>query len=132
MTRKRIDTYNYWGPEHHALLVFCAKKSFWMFGLGDRISSTEIDELVNVGWLRTLRRRREDQLHGCGAYTICHMMEYLRYSATGVSDFKRKRYGTMTQVGEVPDTACTQLTPLEMAIAKEELKLMVQDGLPSQ
>ena len=119
MTCKRIDDYNYWSDQHHALLVYCAEKALRIFSKGNGV---EIDELVNVGWIRTLRRRRPEELKGCGSFTILHMLDYLSYSARGVSHYKAQKYGVpdVVPIGEGFDVPCDEFDPVAILIRREE------------
>jgi hypothetical protein len=119
MTCKRIDDYNYWSDQHHALLLFCAEKALRVFSKGNGV---EIDELINVGWVRTLRRRKENELKGCGSYTILHMLDYLGYSARGVTRYKYQTYGMpeVVQIGDGFDIPCDDFDPVAILIRRED------------
>jgi len=118
MTCKRIDDYHYWSDQHQALLVFCAEKALRIFSKGNGV---EIDELVNVGWMRTLRRRKENELKGCGSFTILHMLDYLSYSARGASNYKFKKYGMpdVIPIGEGFDVPCDDFDPVVILARRE-------------
>ena len=118
MTCKRIDDYNYWSDQHHALLVFCAEKALRIFS---KTYGVEIDELVNVGWIRTLRRRKPEELKGCGSFTILHMLDYLGYSARGVSNYKYQKYGMpdVIPIGEGFDVPCDDFDPVVILARRE-------------
>ena len=112
----RID--NYWSDQHQALLVFCAQKAMRIFM---RDNTVDLDELISVGWTRTLRRRPPDRLKGCASFTISHMLDYLGYAVHGVSRYKRKKYGMpdVVRMGDDFDVMCDDWDPCDIAIRRE-------------
>lgn len=73
MGRKMRDFSNYWSTGHHALLLFAAKRALSRYPC----SNITVDELVNIGWLRGLRRVHPNHLFGCYKYTFLIMITYI-------------------------------------------------------
>ena len=134
MTRPRQSDANYWSNQHHALLRFCAAKVLSRHGPG-RGTMVEVDDLVNHGWMRTLRLRDENHLHGCGTFTIFHMRNFFYYTILGLSRWKIEKYGVPSVVSfEDPsfqydnddpmlDVVDEQQNPLQICIEREENEL---------
>ncbi|HUV65670.1 MAG TPA: hypothetical protein VMW24_17370 [Sedimentisphaerales bacterium] len=123
MTCVRIDDCNYWSEQHQALLVFCAKKAMRIFVIDNTV---ELDELISVGWIRTLRRRPSDRLKGCASFTISHMLDYLGYAVHGVSRYKYRKYGMpdMVRMDDGFDMPCDDWNPCDLAARRESEVLL--------
>jgi len=108
---------NEWSQDHEKLLNYCAKK---VLRRSRHHNYVDVDELVNVGWLKNLRRRKPGQLKGCATFTIANMNECLHKSITGNSRLKRDTIG---EPRALPDKVIE--SPLRHAIHHEQIDMAI-------
>jgi RNA polymerase sigma factor (sigma-70 family) len=83
--RPSQDQRVYWSDQHLGLLVNIARKVLRLHPELDDGSESRIDELVNEGWVRALRMRNENELHGCATILFFIMLHYLKCRKYGCS-----------------------------------------------
>jgi RNA polymerase sigma factor (sigma-70 family) len=83
---KRIHDGHEWSGQHQALLTHCAIKVLKQHG---RRNFVTIDELIAEAWIRSLRNRPPDRLHGCATIVCLIMRDALASLRIGRSRYKR-------------------------------------------
>jgi len=99
---KENENEHEWSRRHYGLLITCADIVMRRFR-----SDCVLDryDLISWGWLQCLRHRKENELTGCGKFTILTMMEYAWFFKTGMHKESKRRFDNIT-----PEQLATELS----------------------